>query len=49
MAKTPKRPRDLNQWAKHIVDVATDAKDATPTPKPKPKQRKAPEPKRLKK
>jgi hypothetical protein len=23
MAKTPKRPRDLNQWAKHMVDLAT--------------------------
>ncbi len=22
-AKKPKRPRDLNQWAKHIVDLAT--------------------------
>ena len=21
--KHPKRPRDLNQWAKHMVDVAT--------------------------
>ena len=20
----PKRPRDLNQWAKHMVDLATD-------------------------
>jgi hypothetical protein len=23
--KRPKRPRDLNQWAKHMVDLATDA------------------------
>jgi hypothetical protein len=23
MAKHPKRPRDLNQWAKHMVDLAT--------------------------
>ena len=22
-AKHPKRPRDLNQWAKHMVDLAT--------------------------
>jgi len=25
MAKTPKRPRDANQLAKHIVDLATGA------------------------
>jgi hypothetical protein len=24
-AKYPKRPRDLNQWAKHMVDLATGA------------------------
>jgi hypothetical protein len=23
MSKTPKRPRDLNQWAKLMVDIAT--------------------------
>jgi hypothetical protein len=23
MEKHPKRPRDLNQWAKHMVDIAT--------------------------
>lgn len=23
----PKRPRDMNQWAKHIVDVATGVAD----------------------
>jgi len=23
--KRPKRPRDLNQWAKHMVDLATGA------------------------
>ena len=23
MPKTPKRPRDLNQWAKPMVDVGT--------------------------
>jgi len=22
-AKNPRRPRDLNQWAKHMVDLAT--------------------------
>jgi hypothetical protein len=25
MTKLPKRPRDLNQWAKHMVDLATGA------------------------
>ena len=30
-AKPPKRPRDLNQWAKHMVDVATgQAQDNLP-------------------
>jgi hypothetical protein len=23
MPKVPKRPRDLNQWAKRMVDIAT--------------------------
>jgi len=23
VTKTPKRPRDLNQWAKRMVDIAT--------------------------
>jgi hypothetical protein len=23
MSKAPKRPRDLNQWAKRMVDIAT--------------------------
>ena len=23
MTKTPKRPRDLDQWAKRMVDIAT--------------------------
>lgn len=33
MTKHPKRPRDLNQWAKHMVDVATgEATDREPTP-----------------
>lgn len=31
--KHPKRPRDLNQWAKRMVDIATgDAEDREPTP-----------------
>jgi hypothetical protein len=25
MTKPPKRPRDLNQWAKRMVDIATGA------------------------
>lgn len=30
--KHPKRPRDLNQWAKHMVDLATGAAcDPEPT------------------
>jgi hypothetical protein len=33
LTKTPKRPRDLNQWAKRMVDLATgDAEDREPTP-----------------
>jgi hypothetical protein len=31
MTKLPKRPRDLNQWAKHMVDLATGAAQE-PTP-----------------
>lgn len=32
MAKSPKRPRDPNQLARHIVDLVTgDTKDADPT------------------
>ncbi len=32
MAKTPKRPRDLNQWAKRMVDIATgETGDDVPT------------------
>jgi hypothetical protein len=27
MPKAPKRPRDLNQWAKRMVDIATGAVD----------------------
>ncbi len=27
MTKTSKRPRDLNQWAKRMVDIATGAVD----------------------
>ena len=30
--KHPKRPRDLNQWAKRMVDIATgEASDREPT------------------
>jgi hypothetical protein len=33
MTSTPKRPRDLNQWAKRMVDIATgEATDHGPTP-----------------
>jgi hypothetical protein len=33
MTKIPKRPRDLNQWAKTMVDIATGAvEDREPTP-----------------
>jgi hypothetical protein len=33
MTKHPKRPRDLNQWAKRMVDIATGAvEDREPTP-----------------
>ena len=31
--KHPKRPRDLNQWAKRMLDIATgEASDRDPTP-----------------
>jgi hypothetical protein len=33
MIKTPKRPHDLNQWAKRMVDIATgqiEDREATP-------------------
>ena len=31
--KHPKRPRDLNQWAKRMVDIATgEVTDREPTP-----------------
>ena len=31
--KHPKRPRDLNQWAKRMVEIATgDGSDREPTP-----------------
>jgi hypothetical protein len=31
MTKHPKRPHDLNQWAKHMVDIATgQAQDKSP-------------------
>ena len=33
MSKTPRRPRDLNQWAKRMVDIATgEVSDRGPTP-----------------
>jgi len=33
VTKTPKRPRDLNQWAKRMVDIATgQVEDRKPTP-----------------
>ncbi len=33
MNKQPKRPRDLNQWAKRMVDIATgEVEDREPTP-----------------
>jgi hypothetical protein len=33
MPKAPKRPRDLNQWAKRMVDIATgEVQDHEPTP-----------------
>ena len=33
MITHPKRPRDLNQWAKRMVDIATgEASDTPPTP-----------------
>jgi hypothetical protein len=33
MTKHPKRPRDLNQWAKRMVDIATGVvEDREPTP-----------------
>src|SRR5687767_3897002 len=31
-AKQPKRPRDLNQWAKRMVDIATGEVEDVPTP-----------------
>ena len=33
MTKSPKRPRDLNQWAKRMVDIATgEVSEREPTP-----------------
>ena len=34
--KAPKRPRDLNQWAKHMVDLATGVAQETELPKESP-------------
>jgi hypothetical protein len=32
MNKAPKRPRDLNQWAKRMLDIATgEVEDRAPT------------------
>ena len=37
MTKTPKRPRDLNQWAKRMVDIATgEVEDIAPVPQDDP-------------
>jgi hypothetical protein len=33
--KHPKRPRDLNQWAKHMVDLATGATNDSQPPSDK--------------
>jgi hypothetical protein len=33
MPKTPNRPRDLNQWAKRTVDIATGESDDNEAPK----------------
>lgn len=42
MAKRPKRPRDLNQWAKRMVDLATaEASDRERTPEEQGKDAKA--------
>jgi hypothetical protein len=45
MPKTPKRPRDLNQWAKRMVDLATgetSAKKDKPAAPKKSRPRKRP-------
>lgn len=40
--KHPKRPRDLNQWAKRMVDLATgQAEEREPTPEEQGKSAKA--------
>jgi len=37
MPKAPQRPRDLNEWAKRMVDIATgDVEDSDPIPVPDP-------------
>jgi hypothetical protein len=36
MAKHPKRPRDINQLAKYIVDLSVGAVTESPEPKPSP-------------
>jgi hypothetical protein len=40
MPKAPKRPRDLNEWAKRMVDIATgEVSDREPTPEEQGKTR----------
>jgi hypothetical protein len=39
MSKTPKRPADVNQLAKRIVDLATGMAEEEPAPDPKAVQR----------
>lgn len=42
MAKHPKRPRDVSQWAKRMVDLATgQVEDRQPTPEEQGKSAKA--------
>lgn len=36
MPKPPKRPRDMNELAKRIGDIATGQIDDTPAPEPNP-------------
>jgi hypothetical protein len=41
MPNHPKRPRDLNQWAKHMVDLATAQTCDSPPQKQKVKSSKS--------
>lgn len=43
VAKNPKRPRDLNQRAKHIVDIATGEKERPVEPEGKKPAKPCPE------